>query len=74
MDYNEEDSDFKLKEVDCLRDRTELDGTIDYDDLKRGDYFFLQKTCPVCNSIVLGRKEYDFQCKKCYLIFRYEKK
>lgn len=74
MDYNTEDSDIKLKQVDSLRDRSELDKTVDYDNLKRGDYFFLQKACPACNSIVLGRKEQDFQCQKCFLIFRFNRK
>lgn len=74
MDYDTKDSDSVLQEVDCLRDRRELDRTIDYDHLKRGDYFLLQKNCPACNSTVLGVKEQDFQCQKCYLIFRFEKK
>lgn len=74
MDYDVKDSDIKLKQVDYLRDRCELDKPVDYDNLKKGDYFLLQRTCPACNSIVLGKKEHDFQCQKCYLIFRFEKK
>ncbi len=74
MDYDMKDSDTGLKEVDCLRDRIELDKTIDYDDFKRGDSFLMRKNCPGCNSPVIGKKEYDFQCRNCALIFRFQKK
>lgn len=59
--------------VDCLRAKEPPKRDIDYDNLKQGEEFFLRMTCPGCGHSVLGRKEEDFQCQYCYLLFRYKK-
>lgn len=60
-------------QMDSLKPETELPD-IDHDRLKPGEEFWLRMNCPACGHPVRGRKEQDFSCPYCFLLFRYQKK
>lgn len=66
---------FEIQEKhDYLRQEPVKKKNINHDDLKQGEEFLMQKTCPGCGCLVLGKKEQDFQCQHCFLEFKFQKK